>query len=323
MNRILLIGLMLFCLSCKKDAPTSPSTPPPAPVANAASTVMPTSFTANWSASPGATGYYLDVATNSNISTFVAFHNRDVANVTQFSLTGLTPGVLYYYYLRAYNNSGSSSYSNMITVTTVAATMPVVSTSAINNITSSSANSGGNVSSDGGAAVTVRGVCWNTISLPTIYNPHTSDAAGTGVFSSTMNSLNAGTTYYARAYATSNVGTGYGNEQTFLTAPPALIANAASTVMPTSFTANWSASPGATGYYLDVANNSEFTAYQGLDVGDVMQHSVPGLSAGTHYYYDLRSSNRSGTSGNSKTITVSAFPSTPKVSIVYLRADQP
>jgi uncharacterized protein (TIGR02145 family) len=50
-----------------------------------------------------------------------------------------------------------------------------------------------------------------------LYNSHTTENAGTGVFSSDIFNLAAGTTYYVRAYATNSVGTTYGQQVTFTT----------------------------------------------------------------------------------------------------------
>jgi hypothetical protein len=67
-------------------------------------------------------------------------------------------------------------------------------------------------------------------------------------------------------------------------APPAL--NAAN-VTAASFTANWNAVSGATGYRLDVATESSFNNYvpgfQDLDVGNTTSYNVTGLSANTSY----------------------------------------
>jgi len=95
---------------------------------------------------------------------------------------------------------------------------PTVTTAAITNITATSATSGGNVTSEGSAAVTVRGVCWSASQNPTIANSFTADGAGTGAFTSAVTSLTESTTYYARAYATNQFGTAYGNEVSFTTA---------------------------------------------------------------------------------------------------------
>jgi uncharacterized protein (TIGR02145 family) len=95
--------------------------------------------------------------------------------------------------------------------------VPSVLTSPVSSITQISAISGGNVVNDGGAAVTVRGVCWSTTPGPTIVNSKTADGSGNGIFPSNITGLTSNTTYYVRSYATNSVGTAYGNEQTFTT----------------------------------------------------------------------------------------------------------
>ena len=94
---------------------------------------------------------------------------------------------------------------------------PSVTTANVSAITQTSATSGGNVTSDGGEDVIARGVCWNTSADPTISNSKTSDGTGIGTFTSTLSQLTPGNTYYLRAYATNEAGTGYGNQVTFTT----------------------------------------------------------------------------------------------------------
>ncbi len=87
-----------------------------APVATAATSVGTVSLTANWNASTGAAGYYLDVATDIGFTAFVAtFNNKNVGNVTTYSVTGLSGGTTYYYRVRAFTSSATSSSSNIIT----------------------------------------------------------------------------------------------------------------------------------------------------------------------------------------------------------------
>ncbi len=93
---------------------------------------------------------------------------------------------------------------------------PVVLTENVSEITQTTARSGGDVTGDGGAAVTSRGVCWATSQDPTISDLKTNDGNGTGSFVSDITGLNAGTTYYVRAYATNEAGTGYGDEKSFI-----------------------------------------------------------------------------------------------------------
>jgi hypothetical protein len=94
---------------------------------------------------------------------------------------------------------------------------PVVETDSVTGITSTSAISGGNVFSDGGATVTSRGICWDTLPNPTIEDSITIDGDGTGSFISNITGLKLNTKYYVRAYATNSVGTAYGEEFSFKT----------------------------------------------------------------------------------------------------------
>ena len=111
--------------------------------------------------------------------------------------------------------------------TTTQGTLPIVFTEAVTNISSYNATCGGNVTSDGGTAVTARGVCWRTSQEPTVSGRHTTDGSGTGSFTSSLTGLTPNTTYYVRAYAINNVGTGYGEELVFTTSPrtPIITAN--------------------------------------------------------------------------------------------------
>ena len=97
-------------------------------------------------------------------------------------------------------------------------TLPTVVTTNFSNVTSNSAVSGGNVVSDGGSPVSTRGIVWSTIPNPTVsLSTITKNGNGLGIFSSPLNGLVFKTTFYARAYATNSVGTGYGNEISFTT----------------------------------------------------------------------------------------------------------
>lgn len=91
----------------------------------------------------------------------------------------------------------------------------VTTTTPITDITSFTATGGGNVTDDGGGTVSVRGVCWNTSTNPTILDSHTTDGSGTGVFVSSLTGLSAGTHYYVRAYATNEIDTAYGSNVEF------------------------------------------------------------------------------------------------------------
>ncbi len=94
---------------------------PPTPTATSATAVAKTSFSANWNASAWATGYWLDVSTQSNFSSYVSgYDDKAVGNVITSSVSGLSRGVTYYYRVRAINDVGTSGYSNTIEAATTA-----------------------------------------------------------------------------------------------------------------------------------------------------------------------------------------------------------
>jgi hypothetical protein len=102
--------------------PTPTPTPgqtPAAPNALKATNETASSFTANWTSVSGATGYRLDVSTNSSFTTYVlGYQNLDVGDRTNYNVTGLSGNTFYYYRLRAYNGTGPSPNSNVIRVKT-------------------------------------------------------------------------------------------------------------------------------------------------------------------------------------------------------------
>jgi uncharacterized protein (TIGR02145 family) len=79
-----------------------------------------TTFVANWSAAGGATGYYLDVATDALFTSMVAgYNNKDVGNVLVYSIIGLGAFTNYYYRVRGYNEVGTGDNSNVETIKTL------------------------------------------------------------------------------------------------------------------------------------------------------------------------------------------------------------
>ena len=97
--------------------------------------------------------------------------------------------------------------------------LPAITTNIITGITETTATSGGNITSEGSASVYERGVCWSTSSNPRTTGNHTTDGTGGGTFTSSITGMTANTLYYVRAYASSAVGTTYGNQESFTTLP--------------------------------------------------------------------------------------------------------
>jgi Fibronectin type III domain/PQQ enzyme repeat len=104
--------------SSVKNVQTLPCTPN-APNVQSATNVTSSSFTAHWSSVSGATGYLLDVATDSSFINYVTgYQNLDVGNVTSYPVTGLNANTTYYYRLRAYNGCATSANSSVKSVKT-------------------------------------------------------------------------------------------------------------------------------------------------------------------------------------------------------------
>jgi len=95
--------------------------------------------------------------------------------------------------------------------------IPSVTTAEVANITYTTADSGGDVTAEGDSAVFERGVVWAPSNGPTIYDSRTVDGSGLGVFTSSVTRLNTDVTYYLRAYARSDIGVAYGEENKFRT----------------------------------------------------------------------------------------------------------
>lgn len=95
-----------------------------------------------------------------------------------------------------------------------------ISTLEVKDILTSTAKCGGIINSDGKLTVLSRGACWSEKQFPTLdnfYTSYTSDSIGFGTFISILSNLNAGKTYYIRAYFTNDNDTIYGNQIEFST----------------------------------------------------------------------------------------------------------
>ena len=96
-------------------------------------------------------------------------------------------------------------------------TLPVLTTDEAIEITTNSATISGNVTEDGGAEITARGICWGTVTMPTLSDNFKPSGTGPGKFSCVISELEPNTEYYVRAFAENRVGIAYGNEVTFKT----------------------------------------------------------------------------------------------------------
>jgi uncharacterized protein (TIGR02145 family) len=214
----------------------------------------------------------------------------------------------------------------------VAATTPAVTTASLSSVTETSALSGGEVISDGGANVTARGICWSTTENPVLSDSHTTEGAGTGTFESSMTGLQCNTTYFVRAYATSSVGTAYGNQLYFTTDPcpiekPSVTTNNIQNVTGVSAQIEgevtdeggapvttrgicWSTSSAPT--------LSDSFTIEGSGPGTFIS-DITGLSIGTNYYARAYATNAGGTTyGNERMFYTPDLPSVSTLQITNI-----
>ncbi len=235
------------------------------------------------------------------------------------SLTALTPGTLYY--VRAFaTNSVGTAYGNELTFTTTALAAPTVTTAAVvGSITLTTAISGGEITNNGGADVTARGVCWSTAANPTITDPKTSDASGSGSFTSNITNLVPGTLYHVRAYAANSVGTGYGADVTFTTLPVGLATLTTKAITAVSYTTATSGGDisdagggtiSAKGVCWGTASGPTVAGSHTTDGTGIatFNSSLTALLPGTIYYVRAYATNSAGVAyGNELTFTTTAI----------------
>ncbi len=265
----------------------------------------------------------------SEYPTYDGLHTSDGEGTGIFisTLTGLTPTTNYFARAYAINEKGIS-YGNQVAFTTLSdVVVPVVTTQSITSISQTTAMGGGNVTSDGGGSVTARGVCWSTSPNPTLAGEHTDDGTGTGSYTSDMTGLVSNTTYYVRAYATNEIGTGYGQTEVFttITDPVLPVVTTREVTDITQTTANSGGNVTSDGGAPVTARGVCWSTQQNPDLGD--EHTtdgsgtgeftslITGLTPNTFYYVRAYATNSVGTSyGNQQVMMTSDVPTLPTVS---------
>ena len=239
------------------------------------------------------------------------------------AITGLTASTTYY--VRAYaTNSIGTTYGTAVSFTTTAApVVPTVNTTAVTAIAQTTASSGGSISADGGEAVTEKGVCWSTSATPTITDPKTLDGTGTATFTSAITGLTASTTYYVRAYATNNAGTGYGAAVSFttstesgigypvLTTRDIILIGHATAISGGTVTADGGTAVTERGVCWSTSAFPTITDNKSSDAAGTgtFKSAISGLSITTTYYVRAYATNSAGTSyGEEKSFTTWGNP---------------
>jgi len=255
---------------------------PSAVIANTATNITNTSFTANWNSVNKATGYklYLDGSATPII----------LGNVTSYDFTGLTGGSSHSYYVKAINSAGESSNSNTVNTTLLPSSS--VATSATSITTTSFIANWGTVTGATSYTLFIDGVSsytgTNLTYTKTALTASSSHSYYVVVTNASGNSANSNTV----------------NVSTITLAP---VASAATSITTSSFIANWATVTGATSYTLFIDGVSSYT-------GTNLTYTKTGLVASSSHSYYVVASNAGGNSANSNTINVtltSAIPNAP------------
>ena len=288
------------------------------------------SVTVSYTAAIGSSGGYLllrAIGTNPSVppsngtvyATGASIGNATVASAgssLSFFDGGLLAGTAYNYTVYSYNGTGSTiNYKTTTPLQGSFVTVPADPTT----------------SSASGISASALTANWNTRPGATGYYLDVSiDNFATFVskdqvvssISFGLTGLLSGASYQYRVRAYNASGTsGYSNTTSVLTFPAAPAVVAATSVTPTSFSANWIKVTGATGYFLDVADNVSFNnpIKQNTPVGNTSSSDVTGLMPEATYYYRVHASNISGASIVSDPVSVKtlANPVSPQSYALY------
>lgn len=144
-------------------------------------------------------------------------HETTVSNTTiSVTLENLNDNTTYYYHYR-YANGIAWVDTEIKNFTTEGYTLPTVITDEVSDVTSNTARCGGEATDAGNGNITAKGFCYGTNQNPTIYHNVINCGDSLGVFEAIIENLDINTTYYVRAFATNEKGTGYGEQKSFTT----------------------------------------------------------------------------------------------------------
>lgn len=152
---------------------------------------------------------------NSNPQLSDGVLNAEPAAAVSATLSGLNGNTSYYY--RSYvRHQKGVIYGSVKQFRTLLVEQAVLSATSVSNVLYKEATFTATVTATNNGTITDVGFVYSTSNNPTLANSRISAGTGTSL-SAVCSSLQSGTTYYVRAYATNEKGTAYGPEKTFTT----------------------------------------------------------------------------------------------------------
>src|SRR6267154_3323234 len=261
----------------------------------------------SWSVSANAAGYYVKRSTTSGgLYTQIAGTSS-----TSFSDTGVTNGTQYFYVVSSYNSAGQSANSTEASAAP-SATVTIPSTPS------------GLQAAAGNAQVSLT---WNASGGATSYNLKRATTAGgpyATIGSSTISSfMNTGLTNGARYFyvvsALNSAGESANSVEVNATptapvTPPAAPTGLQATTGNAQVSLNWSASAGATSYYVKRGTTGG-GPYSQVAAPTVTSFTDAGLTDGVTYYYVVSALNTAGESADSTQASATPAGMAPDVII--------
>ena len=282
-----------------------------------------------WSTEPEPTietGTKVSNGFETNINNIWYSYDNDGSRKYRNNVTGLQDGTTYY--VRAYaTNEKGTGYSEDFEFKTVEIVVPKLEVYDVTNISTTTSTYIGRINSFGNSdGITDYGFVWSTTPEPTLNDSTKSysygkatkidniyysyDGSGAGKFALNVSSLTDGTTYYVRAYATNNKGTGYSADYEFTTqkiVPPTVDITNVSTISTNraccygtiksfgrativkDYGFVWDTHPNPT---LETGSKVSFGSTK--STGDYYTY-ITGLEEGTKYYVRAYATNEKGT----------------------------
>jgi uncharacterized protein (TIGR02145 family) len=160
-----------------------------------------------------------DPTKEDSLSTTITNSNAEAWNCNLAIFKLLEPGTTYYVRAWAENECGVG-YGEVLNFTTLDVVLPEVTTDSISGIEALQATCHYTVVNDGGGTLKNRGICWDYDPDVNLEKENVKKAEGygyVGTYAVAMTNLEAGMTYYVRAYATNETGVAYGEELSFTT----------------------------------------------------------------------------------------------------------
>jgi phosphodiesterase/alkaline phosphatase D-like protein len=315
--------------------------PYPAPQVDDATNITLDSFTVNWEPVAGAINYLMDASTTPDFGNLVltglSLGDGIATNATVgTSFNGSSawqptfqPDTTYYY--RIYAQTANFTTPDSATQNVTTAAFPAPQVDAASNITYYSFDA--NWEPVSGAANYLIDVSttpdFGNLVVSGLYLDNGDTTTATVSFPPgnvwgwwQTYVLQPNTTYYYRIYAqTGSLNSLDSTTQTVTTAAfPAPLVSAATNITYTGFTANWSAVPGATGYFINVSTTPDFgnLVLSNYDLGDDSSTTSANVTAtywgtlqsNTTYYYQIyaQANNLTSPASTTQTVTTPDFP---------------